>query len=168
MRVRKPSRFRPRQLAAFFCAIAYLFGGMELLPELLALSASLEGSHTLHLARSGARVQIILSHQRERPGTGCPEEILVAASHRHGVASRVFCLFAERTPARPDHVASFGTSSLCERPAAKSQAPAAAAPVLAISARFQPVVILPPDITSLTSFWPLPPPALLGSTVRLI
>jgi len=166
MRVRKPSRFRPRQLAAFVCAIAYLFGGMELLPELLALSASLEGSHSLQLTHSGAQVQIILGHQRRGPGTPSPEEILVAGSHRHGVASRVFCLFAERTPARPDHVASFGTSSLCERPAAKFQAPAASAPVL--SARFQPVLIFPPDVTSLTSFWPLPPPALLGSTVRLI
>src|SRR6476660_2966307 len=119
MRVRKPSRFRPRQLAAFVCAIAYLFGGMELLPELLALSASLEGSHSLQLTHSGAQVQIILSHQLERAGKVPPP--LAAASHRHGVASRVFCLFAERTPAPADHVASFDTSSLCERPAAKAQ-----------------------------------------------
>jgi len=108
--------FRTRQIAAWMCISAYLCGGSELLPELLALSASMEGSHVVHLARKAEQVEVVLGHQRA--GEGLEVEAAsskrTSLSHRHGAASKLFCLLAERIPANTDHVASFAITSVCE------------------------------------------------------
>jgi hypothetical protein len=62
----------------------------------------------VYVSRADQQVRIILSHGS---GRGACSEI---STHRHGAASRVFCLFVDPTHAQPDHVASFNASSLCE------------------------------------------------------
>jgi len=107
---------RAKQIAALLCVATYLLGATELLPQLLALGASIEGSHTVYLGRGHEKLQIILKHESGRnlgssATAGQPNSTIL---HRHGGASRLFCLFAESTQARSDHIAYFSVSSLCE------------------------------------------------------
>jgi hypothetical protein len=87
-----------------------------LLPQLLALGASFEGSHTVYLGRGHEKLQIILKHEAGPMGgshaTASPPNSTTL--HRHGAASRLFCLFAETAQARSDHIACFSVNSLCE------------------------------------------------------
>ena len=172
MCLRYLSRLRLRQIHAVVCAVTYLGGGMELLPQMLAVGASIEASHAVHFNRTNDRIQIVLCHRCEhpdvsKPAWSCPSK---TGPHRHGAASRVFCLFVDPTQPRPDHVASFAASSLCEnraeRVAANSKTPTAGSPALALPAPFHPSELAEPDFAKPTSIGP--PPSLSRSTVLLI
>jgi hypothetical protein len=161
---------RLRQIAALACALTYLFGGMELLPQLLALAASIEGSHTVRLTRSGEQVLIVLSHESGGPGLGP----FAGVPHRHGAASRIFCVLAERTTARPDHVAAFAASALCENRGGATKvnikSPGARSLLLAPPNQSRGNQYPTHDFSSLTLDHVRPPPDLgqLHSTVLLI
>jgi hypothetical protein len=122
---------RPLQrAAALLCAVAYLSGGTEVFPVALALGALLEGSHTVRVARDGAEVTIVLSHERGQLGRPdyTPRHQPGNARHRHGTASRLVCAFAARQPHQTDHVAGFTTTSVCENSSRPLKANAASAP----------------------------------------
>jgi hypothetical protein len=101
-----------RRCAALVCAAAYLLGGMEVLPEFLALGAWLEGSHSVRIALGGDQVTVVLRHERigsKDVGNSRGATLL----HRHGPVARVICLL-DSSSATPDHVARFNPSQLSE------------------------------------------------------
>jgi len=113
-----------RRVAALACAAAYLVSGTETLPQLLALGASLEGSHTVYVGRSQTQIIAVLSHERsvpERPGYN-PQRQVGSRLHRHGGAVSIFCLFDGRGARNADHVVTFPASSACVSPAGASKA----------------------------------------------
>ena len=106
------------RLAALVCAGAYLAGGMEVVPQALALGAWLEGSHTVRMTRSGEQVTIVLSHERGLAGRPdfTPRHRPGSTQHRHGAAARVLCVFVAQQSPQADHVACFASASICESP----------------------------------------------------
>ena len=111
-----------RRAAGLACVAAYLVSGTETLPQVLALGAWLEGSHTVHIVRSQGQITTVLSHERAVPGRpgSAPRPSAQKGLHRHGLGARVFCLFADQTAPTADHVASFAAASACVRPSGKS------------------------------------------------
>jgi hypothetical protein len=115
----KPAGSRAMKLRRWigaFCALVYLLGGTEVLPQLLALGAAWEGSHVVRLARNSDGVTVLLSHERGAPQRPdyAPRHQEGNARHRHGPAASLICLFADRSLAQTDHVAQFGASQLSE------------------------------------------------------
>jgi hypothetical protein len=112
-----------RRAAALACAAAYLFSGTETLPQLLALGAWLEGSHTVHVGRSQGQLSAVLSHERGVPGGlgRTPRHPTETRLHRHGLGARIFCLFTDRTAPETDHVATFAAPLACKRPGGASK-----------------------------------------------
>lgn len=101
-----------RRCAALVCAAAYLLGGMEVIPEFLALGAWLEGSHSVRMALGGDQVTVVLSH--ERIGSkGVINAGRANLLHRHGPVARMICLL-DASQATPDHVARFNPNQLSE------------------------------------------------------
>jgi len=139
---------------------------MDLLPSLLTLGASIEGSHAVHVSRADQQVRIILSHGS---GLGACSRL---STHRHGAASRVFCFFVDPTQAQADHVASFNASSLCEIRSAELKAKNPTTNFLAAALRSDPPndQLHNPDLTKSNFLRTQPQVAqnLLGSTVLLI
>ena len=105
-----------RRIAALVCAAAYVAGGMEMVPQTLALGAWLEGSHTVRMTRNGEQVTIVLSHERGLPNRPDFTPLHQAGStvHRHGAAARMLCVFVAQRSPQADHVACFTTGSICE------------------------------------------------------
>lgn len=113
----RPFNFQTlRRGAAVICAAAYLAGGMELLPQMLALDAWMEGCHEVSISRNGEQLTIVLGHERTLPGQPglIPRHQPDSALHRHGAATRVLCVFAAQRSRYADHVASFVTGSVSE------------------------------------------------------
>lgn len=100
-------------LTAWVCLLAYLVGGVELLPQVLALGASMEGSHRVLLDSSEGRVSVILSHHRSGPA--CGDAAVPCPPHRHGAAAKLVCLFAPAQTPQADHVALFARASVCTK-----------------------------------------------------
>ncbi len=118
-----------RRVAAVGCAVAYLAGASETLPQLLALGALLEGSHTVHVSRDQGQISIVLSHERGGARERCVGS--AALRHRHGPAAHVICFFATHSVSLADHVANFATVSACEQSGSKSTLRFASGPVVA-------------------------------------
>ena len=93
---------------AALCLFTYLLGGTKILPGLVALAAAIEGSHTLLASSSDAGCALVLHH--ESGSGGGP------AVHRHGMASRVFCLLATPEESDPDHVLQMAAGAVSESP----------------------------------------------------
>lgn len=100
---------RIRRFAALVCAAAYLLGGIEVFPEVLALGAWLEGSHSVGVALGADQVTVVLSHSR----AGAHSYSGANPVHHHGPVARVICLLAT-SQTRPDHVAAFSPTQLSE------------------------------------------------------
>jgi hypothetical protein len=96
--VNNPARvmFRWKQIAGGLCLFAYLCGGAKILPGLIALGASLEGSHTVWTSSSDSGCEVVLHHETRPDGT--------LAVHHHGPVAKVFCLLAASSSFDPDHV----------------------------------------------------------------
>jgi hypothetical protein len=105
-----------QRVAALVCAATYLTGGIEGLPQALALGAWLEGSHTVRIACSGERVTVVLSHERGLPSRPdfVPRHQPGNVAHRHGAAARMLCVFVAQRSPQADHVANFAAGSVCE------------------------------------------------------
>lgn len=107
-----------RRLAAVACLLAYLVGGFGLAPEVLALAAWMEGSHTVAVGAGQDEVSIVLKHGYTRPAVAAAfaEQRAANQPHHHGLASRLVCLIGSAySPRENDHVASFTIPSGCER-----------------------------------------------------
>lgn len=105
-----------RQVAGVVCVGAYLLGGTETLPQLLAVSAWVEGSHKVQVAQDGQQMTVVLSHQGRlgwQPERA-PCHQTANFQHRHGPATRLFCFFATPAPSKADHVASFASGPVSE------------------------------------------------------
>ncbi|MBI5388540.1 MAG: hypothetical protein HZA90_28070 [Verrucomicrobia bacterium] len=104
-----------RGVVALFLLIC-LLGQVEVWPDLLALGAWLEGSHAVRLGRGEATIQLVLCHAGVRAGQAdvTRGQGLCPANHRHGMASKLVCVVADRADGLPDHAASFHTAWTCE------------------------------------------------------
>jgi hypothetical protein len=98
-----------RRFAALVCAAAYLSGGVEVLPEVVAFGAWLEGSHSIGLALGADQVTVVLSHDQ----AGSHSSSGANPVHHHGPVARVICLMAT-SQTRLDHVAGFSPTQLSE------------------------------------------------------
>lgn len=92
---------------AVLCLFTYLLGGTKILPGLVVMAAAIEGSHTLLASSSDAGCALVLHHEQRAGGE---------AVHRHGVASRVFCLLATPEDSDPDHVLQMAAGAVSESP----------------------------------------------------
>ena len=94
------------RFGALACLLTVLLGPAQVAPGLLAVGAMLEGSHAVHMSRSGQEFRLVLHHESAR------SEVPL---HRHGMASRALCLLADRGTMNPDHVATFTVDSAWEK-----------------------------------------------------
>ncbi len=111
-----PGRPAFRRVAALVCMGACLLGQTETLPQVLALGAWVEHSHTVQVAQANGQVTVVLSHQRGSPlrPDFTPRHQAGNPRHRHGPAARLFCCFASSPASRADHTASFASGAICE------------------------------------------------------
>lgn len=103
---------RLRRLSCILCVATYLFGGLEIVPQFLALGAWLEGSHSVRIAMGGDRVTIVLSHAQAQLNQVRQGNDSIPV-HRHGPAARIICVFAS-SQTTSDHVAQFNPTQLSE------------------------------------------------------
>ena len=115
MNSKRSSSFSSRRFAALICIAVYLAGGVEVVPDLIAVAAWLEGSHRVCLARTQDHVTVVLSH--DRAGSSAPAARRPSLQHSHGTASRFICLFADQSQTGSDHVAQFTGNQTAERTA---------------------------------------------------
>lgn len=113
MSLRRTFEYSTRKIAAIACLGAYLFGGLELLPQLLALGAAVEGSHTVQISCSESKVTVALRHDRQSSVKRSSFK-----PHRHGAVAWTLCILSESGKTKADHVTSFATSPQAERPTA--------------------------------------------------
>jgi hypothetical protein len=100
------SRKNLRLSAAGLCLVAFL-QVIGIVPVLLSLAASLEGSHAVCVSSAPERVSVILQHPRSIQ--------LGQFRHQHGTASRFVCFLAGSPPStRADHIASFADNLTTE------------------------------------------------------
>ncbi len=172
-----PGRPAFRRVAALVCMGACLLGQTETLPQVLALGAWVEHSHTVQVAQANDQVTVVLSHQR-----GSPLRLDVTPRHQagnprhwHGPAARLFCCFASSPASRADHTASFASGKICESAPGVIKVPATRSDTLAavLSSRmFSGAVGIPKSLPGSTRICGhLRPPdslALLRSTVLVI
>ena len=95
------------RFGALACLLTVLLGPAQVVPGLLAVGAVLEGSHVVHMSRSGQEFRLVLHHGAARSEA--------SPLHRHGMASRALCLLADRGTMNPDHVATFTVDSAWEK-----------------------------------------------------
>ncbi len=104
--------FRWKQIAGWFCLAAYLFGDTKILPGLVALGASLEGSHTVLTSSSDSGCRVVLHHETRPDG--------MPVAHHHGPVAKVFCLLAASDSFDPDHVLQMAAGSVSEKTSVRS------------------------------------------------
>jgi len=109
-------RFFLKKGGALFGLLALLDGPAQFVPELLAVAAAFEGSHTVYVGQTETGCKVILSHQRGQTGRRDydPRHEPTNAAHRHGIGSRLLCTLAGSTQQLSDHVASFSNGSSSE------------------------------------------------------
>jgi hypothetical protein len=151
-------------MAALVCTAAYLAGGIEALPQALALGVWAEGSHNIRLASDQHHLWIILSHERDvaRPADQNPRPQSRYVQHQHGLAARIICLFDSHPSANGDHVGQFSSNQVCENSARAAKRKAddtstSKQPALAVAANAH----LPPEarLLGVCSCGTLPEPA---------
>jgi hypothetical protein len=92
-----------RRFAACLCLLSWIQAA-GFVPSLLALAASLEGSHQVNVAWGGGEIAVVLHHAE-----------VSSSPHQHGPASKVLCSLGNSVPgSRADHVVSFVGHSTCE------------------------------------------------------
>lgn len=97
--------FRKRlHLAVMLGVMAILVGPAQVVPALLSVGVALEHSHVVRVAFDGTTFRLVLRHESQS----------AVPLHRHGLASQILCLVAERSSDHPDHCASFATGSAWE------------------------------------------------------
>ncbi len=116
-------------IEALLCLLAALMGPAQLLPDLLALGAALENSHTVHVGSDGSGLHLVLSHERGQPGRPdyTPRHHPLDTRHRHGLAAGLLCVLAANDVGEPEHSAFFASGSILElsRNAQATNTPAA-------------------------------------------
>jgi hypothetical protein len=165
-----------RRWAALVCSVTYLAGGMEMLPETLALGAWLEGAHTVRVACDGTQVTVVLSHDRGLSSRSdfTPRHQPGSVGHRHGPAARLLCAFADHQSRQADHIAGFATASICEDPSdplKAATATAALAFLTPVTLAASPIFCLSVPVSPSPDSFPARPPdslRLLRSTVLVI
>lgn len=154
-----------RRFSALVCLFAGFAGSLGVGPELLALAAWMEGSHSVLIRQGSEQVSLVLRHARQTSDASSDvTKQLSELDHRHGLASQFLCLLSSSSKDMDaDHVACFaGASGLEQRnlkeSSIKLSKPAAHSPPL--SARFHSAI----DLLSQESALQKPP---LLSTVVL-
>jgi hypothetical protein len=160
-----------RQAAAVACLAAYLIGGVGLLPKIFAFGAWFEGTHQVFLGSLQDQMIVVLSHQR-LPAV-CFGQQAANDLHRHGLASRLVCLFATQSGAQGDHAASFAATSICERPSVAAQGKTKKAFAISLVVTTNPALLRTTALTEMnrrlcSTACPSPAFHLVGSTVLLI
>lgn len=127
------------------CVVACLAGQSEVLPDLLAFCAWLEGTHTVQVARKAGKINLVLGHQPTGAvnGEAFLPRALTARGHRHGLASKVLCILANRASSPRDHEILFSGGLLGEASERRSPAPKAAPTSMAAGP--VPVAVLPAE-----------------------
>ena len=97
-------------LSSFFLLVVYLCGGANLLPGLLTAAAIMEGSHMVQASNSESEFQLVLHHETKTV------DGIVQPLHKHGFASKVFCLLASQNILDPDHTLQLSTAAFSEKP----------------------------------------------------
>lgn len=99
-----------RWLTGVTCLLAYLCGSLGALPELCALAASLDRSHTPFFAVRDSGTTLVLSHARIGVSS------VANGSHRHGIIARGLCVLANADSSSPDHRLEFVSCGKIEAP----------------------------------------------------
>jgi len=105
-----------RRLQAVICLLPLLAVHTQVLPALVALGATIEGSHTTYLGIDSNGFRIVLSHERgnvARPDY-LPGHRAGNAAHRHGIASSLVCLTGG-FGGQLDHSATFSSGTVTEQ-----------------------------------------------------
>lgn len=113
MNSRRPVQKALHRVAALICIAAYLCGAAQVVPDLLALGARLEGSHIVQILSDQNCVTVVLAHFQTQPirQRSTLENQREKIIHSHGAAAWALCVLSSGGSA--DHVASFsGTSHL--------------------------------------------------------
>ena len=108
MKCRPPTVPRRQRLASLVCLLAFLCGASGVLPELCALMASFDRSHSPLIGAREAGLVVILSHAKNRT-PAAPN-----TPHRHSVVARGLCLLANQNPTQTDHRLEFATGGVSD------------------------------------------------------
>lgn len=121
MKRRRPTIQCGRAMAGLVCLLAFLCGASGALPELCALAASLDRSHTPLVGARDNGLVLVLSHVKRGASAA------TTPRHRHGVVARGLCLLANQNSTQADHRLEFASVGVSEsaRPGLKLAARAA-------------------------------------------
>jgi hypothetical protein len=97
-----------QRVASLLCLLAFLCGASGALPELCALVASFDRSHSPIVGARDAGLVLILSHAKNRTNAAS------TTPHRHGVVARGLCLLANQNPTQTDHRLEFAPGGVSE------------------------------------------------------
>jgi hypothetical protein len=107
MQDRPRNLYRARLLAGILCLLAYSAGSSGTLPQLCALTASLDSSHRARIEFADNAVTVVLSHDQRVDGDHL---------HRHSTMARWLCVLADQHSAAADHRLQFCSSGTSESP----------------------------------------------------
>jgi hypothetical protein len=102
-----------RWFAGVVCLVAYLCGASGALPELCALAASSDRSHTPFFAVRDSGMTLVLSHARNGVSN------VAKVPHRHGIIARGLCVLANPNSISSDHRVEFASCGTLESPQGK-------------------------------------------------
>ena len=97
-----------RWRSAFVCLLTYLSSASGALPELCALAASLDRSHTPLIGACGSEAVLVLSHSKDV----LPRSEQV--SQRHSFVTRCLCLLENQSAPQRDHRLEFASCGASE------------------------------------------------------